>query len=81
MKVEVRFFAICRDIADCESLTLDLPIDATGEFLWDKIIAKIPRLEPFRKQGRLAVNLEYVKATVLLHDGDEICIIPPVSGG
>ena len=81
MQVEVRFFAVCRDIAGCESLTLDLPFDATGELLWDQVIAKIPRLEPLRKQGRLAVNLEYVKDTIQLHEGDEICIIPPVSGG
>ncbi len=29
----------------------------------------------------LAVNAEYVEADQMLHDGDELALIPPVSGG
>lgn len=81
MKVEVRFFAVCRDIAGRDTISLELPVNATGELLWERLIVEVPRLEPYKAQSRLAVNLEYAKNSIQLKDGDEISIIPPVSGG
>ena len=81
MQIEVKFFAVCRDIAQRDSLSLDLPINATGDMLWEKLITEIPRLEPFKAQSRIAVNLEYTTNSIQLKEGDEVCIIPPVSGG
>jgi molybdopterin synthase sulfur carrier subunit len=38
-------------------------------------------MEPLLEVSRLAVNCEYVSADSELHDGDEVVVIPPVSGG
>ncbi len=81
MQVEVKFFAICREIAGTDSMKLELPDGATDDDFWQKVIEKFPRLAPYKEHSRLAVNMEYVRNPATFKEGDEICIIPPVSGG
>ncbi len=81
MKIQVRFFAICRDITGVDHTTVALPEGATGETLWMHLLERFPALAPYRTQCRLAVNETYVANTATLHAGDEVAIIPPVSGG
>lgn len=81
LKVRVKFFAVCRDLAGTDSIMLELPDGAGEEDFWDVIITKYPKLKPYKALSRLAVNLEYVNHHVILKEGDEVCIIPPVSGG
>ena len=38
-------------------------------------------MQRFHSYIRIAVNEAYVDSTFQLHDGDEVAIIPPVSGG
>jgi molybdopterin synthase sulfur carrier subunit len=40
-----------------------------------------PGLGPAAEKALLAVNQEYVGGDLELHDGDELALIPPVSGG
>ncbi|HXG37433.1 MAG TPA: MoaD/ThiS family protein, partial [Bacteroidota bacterium] len=40
-----------------------------------------PKFEQWKSSLRLAVNLEYVNSDHPLQDGDEVAVIPPVSGG
>ena len=42
---------------------------------------RIPQLQEFRHAIALAVNYEYSNGETPLHDGDEVALIPPVSGG
>lgn len=81
MKIQARFFSICRDITGDETVEFILPDGATGEDFWRKVIERYPSLAPFRGQSRLAVNMEYADNLIKLSNGDEVCIIPPVSGG
>jgi molybdopterin synthase catalytic subunit/molybdopterin converting factor small subunit len=41
----------------------------------------IPKLQEFRNAIALAVNYEYSDGTTILHEDDEVALIPPVSGG
>ncbi|RMG67157.1 MAG: molybdopterin converting factor subunit 1 [Calditrichaeota bacterium] len=79
--VQVRLFAMCREAAGTDALSLTLPEGATGEVFWQALIAQCPALAPFRKDSRLAVNRTYVHGEVTLKNGDEVTLIPPVSGG
>ena len=81
MQVQVRFFAICREITGRDSVAMELPDGATANEFWEKVIAEFPRLAPHREHSRLAVNMEYATNLVRLKEGDEIAVIPPVSGG
>ena len=42
---------------------------------------KLPGLARFQKSVAVAVNHEYSEPEALLHEGDEVALLPPVSGG
>lgn len=49
--------------------------------LWDRLMTEHPALAHHRTVVRLARNGEYASADTLFQPGDEIALIPPVSGG
>ena len=76
MKVTVRLFAQLRERAGRRELELDLPDGARVRdalAALDDLAAGLPVV--------LAVNREYAAETDVLHAGDELALIPPVSGG
>jgi molybdopterin synthase catalytic subunit len=70
-----------RELAGTREEVLELPAGATIETAWEGIVAKHPLLAPGRPSVRFARNSAYAAATTLLEDGDEVAMIPPVSGG
>jgi molybdenum cofactor biosynthesis protein MoaC len=82
MQVELRLFAIFRERAGRESLSLELDEGAT---VADAIAAaaREPGLGEILEQmpHRAALNREYVEVEAPVHGGDELALIPPVSGG
>ena len=81
MHVRVRFFATLRDAAGAEECWLVLDQGARGLDAKATVVARYPRLEGLVDSARLAVNREYQPWGAPLHDGDELGLIPPVSGG
>lgn len=81
MKVTVKFFAMCREIAGTDEIKMELPLSASVDHFWAEVVSLYPALEKHKAHSRVAVNMEYASVQTLLHDGDEVCIIPPVSGG
>ena len=80
MRVHVRLFAAYREAAGVGHIELDLPAGATVK----DAIAEVARRHPLIAEGRsvvIAKNREYVTADEPLMDGDEVALIPPVSGG
>lgn len=80
MKVSVRLFASVREALGTNVLTLDLPEGATAGSLADEIRARYPRAREF-PEAMVSVNYEYVASEYRLLEGDEVALIPPVSGG
>lgn len=81
MKVRVRLFASLRDQANAEAFVLDLPGGPAASAAVAEIEKRFPTLKSILARSALAVNQCYVKADHVLNDGDEIALIPPVSGG
>ena len=81
MRIKVKFFAFCRDLAKSDEAELEVEEGSTGRDLWDILREKFPALKEAAASTLLAVNMEYVEADVKLKDGDEVALIPPVSGG
>ena len=81
MDIVVRFFAIYRERAACNSHELALPESATVADMTIEIRKIFPRLAPPEVKIVVAVNADYAEPDVLLHQGDDVCLIPPVSGG
>lgn len=81
VRVRVRLFAMQRELAGTRQLELDLPGGATIEDAWQALVARVPALAPGRASVRFAHNGGYAPADTPLADGDEVAMIPPVSGG
>ncbi|MEX1171222.1 MAG: MoaD family protein [Chloroflexota bacterium] len=81
MNVRVRLFAIQREQAGTREVALVLPTGATVRDAWDALVALHPGLAPGRDSVRFARNGAYADAATQLADGDEVAMIPPVSGG
>lgn len=81
MRITVRFFALIRDRAGVPQTDLVLaPGTAVAGAV--KIIGeRFPELAPLLPRIGYAVNQAYVDRTTVLRDGDELALIPPVSGG
>ena len=79
--VRVRLFAIQRELAGTRELRLELPAGSDVEAAWTALVAAHPVLAPGRPSLRFARNGDYADPTTLLADGDEVAMIPPVSGG
>jgi molybdopterin synthase catalytic subunit/molybdopterin converting factor small subunit len=76
MRITVRLFAALRERADAASLELDLDTGARIGDVW-------PALGLGDEPPGLAYarNREYANRDQALADGDEVAVIPPVSGG
>lgn len=81
LTVRVRLFAIQRELAGRREIELALPAGVTVEDAWRDLVRRFPVLAPGRPYVRFARNGEYTDAQSPLADGDEIAVIPPVSGG
>ena len=81
MRIRVRLFAIQRELAGTREVPLDLDDGATVADAWTALVAAHPALEPGRASVRYARNGAYADETTPLADGDEVAMIPPVSGG
>lgn len=83
-KVSVLYFAKSSELTGLKSETIKLPSELTTSELWQELESRHPKLSVLREQVVLAVRQEYVvlgEETVTLKNGDEVAVIPPLSGG
>jgi MoaD family protein len=81
IRIRVRLFAVQRELAGAREVPLELPDGADIETAWTELVRHHPVLGPGRASVRFARNGDYADATTALADGDELAMIPPVSGG
>jgi molybdopterin converting factor subunit 1 len=81
IRVRVRLFAVQRELAGTRELAVELAEGATIEDAWTVVVARHPALAPGRAYLRFARNAAYAPPETVLADGDEVAMIPPVSGG
>ena len=81
MKVKVRLFAMHRELAGARDLEFDITEGGTVESVWSACVAAYPRLGEQKEAAVFAVNGRYAAAGQIVQSGDEVAIIPPVSGG
>jgi len=81
VKIEVRLFAVARQLANQETITVSCPESATIADLKKAITEQLPELETILEHVRFAVNSDYADENTPLTATDEVACIPPVSGG
>ncbi|MEX1170375.1 MAG: MoaD family protein, partial [Chloroflexota bacterium] len=79
--VRIRLFAVQRELAGAREVRVELPDGSDVEAAWNALVARHPVLAPGRASLRFARNGDYADPTTILADGDEVAMIPPVSGG
>jgi molybdopterin synthase catalytic subunit len=81
MEIRVLFFGMLKDLAGRPSDLLSLPESATLGDVLDHYERVIPRLKEFTSSIALSVNQQYAAPDMKLSPGDEVALLPPVSGG
>jgi molybdopterin synthase sulfur carrier subunit len=79
--ITVKLFAIYQEISKTSELSLEFSPDIPVRAVLDYLIARHPELVPWREVTRFGVNLQFVEGDTRLQNGDEVVLIPPVSGG
>ena len=82
MTVTVRLFAVLRERAGRDSIEVELEEGATVGQALERLSAR-PELGDLleRMPVRMAVNRDYADPDTRLSSGDELALVPPVSGG
>lgn len=81
MQIRVRLFATLRQLAGWPQQTLELPDGATVADALAELDRTHPQLAVRTRTIYVAVNQEYARPAQVLHNGDELALFPPVSGG
>ena len=81
LNVDVRLFAGYKEKAGTSRLALDLPEGATVGYLAAEMLRLYPGMLAHAERLVVAVNYEYQDHLYALGEGDEVALIPPVSGG
>ena len=81
MDLNVRLFALYRERAGSSSIPVAVHDGATVADLTAEVRRQLPNLAPPEVKIVVAVNADYAGPEVVLQPGDDVCLIPPVSGG
>ena len=79
--ITVKLFAAYQEAYRVPELVLQFPNSTPVVAVLERLIAEHPELAQWRDITRFGINLEFVEPDTLLKDGDEVVLIPPVSGG
>lgn len=81
--VEVRLFAWVAELADTRSVSFEVPRGVRASTVIARALktAGLDDTLGLTDSVRLAVNREYVTASHIVEPGDELALIPPISGG
>lgn len=81
IQVKVKLFAIFQEVLATDEIHLDIESGATVSQIFDRLVTQQPSLEKWRSLTRYAINLNFAEPHTILKHGDEVALIPPVSGG
>ena len=81
IQVTVKLFAIFQEVFATDELKINLETGATVSQIFDRLVQQHSSLEKWRSLTRYAINLNFAEPHTILNNGDEVALIPPVSGG
>ncbi|HEY9635521.1 MAG TPA: MoaD/ThiS family protein [Coleofasciculaceae cyanobacterium] len=79
--VTVKLFAAYQEAYAVPELILEFPPKTPVADVLEKLISEHPQLKQWSNITRFGINLQFVEPDTILQDGDEVVLIPPVSGG
>ncbi len=79
--ITIKLFAAYQEAYGVPELILEFPPKTTVLAVLERLLSEHPELKHWRDLTRFGINLEFVEPDTIIHDGDEVVLIPPVSGG
>jgi MoaD family protein len=81
VRVKVKLFAILREMADRDETILEVPNKISCEEILSRLQTELPVLGSVLEPCLVTINGRYVDQTTDVSEGDEVAVLPPVSGG
>lgn len=81
LRVTIKLFASYRERVGSSEVRVEVPDGVTAGYLAQEVVRRYPGLIEDPSRLVMAVNQEYQDHLYGLEDGDEVALIPPVSGG
>jgi molybdopterin synthase sulfur carrier subunit len=81
IQVKIKLFAAYQEAYQQSEIRRSVPNNTPVLKVLEQVIQEHPELEQWRSLTRFGVNYQFVPPETLLRDGDEVVLIPPVSGG
>ncbi len=81
IQITVKLFAIFQEVLATDEMQMKLKSGTLVSQIFDRLVSQQPKLEQWRSLTRYAVNLNFAEPQTILKNGDEVALIPPVSGG
>jgi sulfur-carrier protein len=79
--ITVKLFAAYQEAYGKPEVVLEVASGMTVAQVGDRIRTPFPSLQPLAAVTRYGLNLGFVEPNTVVKDGDEVVLIPPVSGG
>lgn len=81
MLVKVLYFASAQGLANLKSEDVRLDEGSTVSDVEAAVLRLHPALKSIASTIRYSVNFDLSDESAMLHDGDEVAVLPPVAGG
>jgi molybdopterin converting factor subunit 1 len=81
MRIRLLLFALYRDLTGVSELDIDVHEGSSAAAALAALRARDERFVRLPDRPVVAINREYARLDVLLRDGDELALLPPVAGG
>jgi len=81
MRVTLRLFSVARELAGFREQSMEIPAGSRAGTILEILERGNPTFGGWKHSIRIAVNQEYVPNDHPLSEGDDVAVIPPVSGG
>ncbi len=79
--ITVKLFAAYQEVCGVSEMQMEFPTGTPVVAVRDRLITEHPQLSEWQNLTRFGLNLQFVEPDTLLQNGDEVVLIPPVSGG
>ncbi len=81
VNITILYFAFIKELTGVKADTMKLPYGSTIQNLLTNILNIYPQINSLIKSVKVSVNYKVVDKNTILKDGDEVALLPPISGG
>jgi MoaD family protein len=81
VRISILYFATVKDAPGIRMESIDISNDTTIREMLSKISIIYPKLKHILNNIQISVNYRIVDFNTVLKDGDEVALLPPISGG